>query len=172
MKNLNTLLLPFFLLTTFYASAQSGYLSDFEKKWENATQYTIEVAEAMPADKYDFKPTEEQQTFKEQLLHILSNMIWLSSDYLGEEKFEKDLKSTDYTKEEILNLLKEGFAFAKNAVDQVEDAQLEEEVKFFAGPMVKRQILTLMNDHVTHHRGQLDVYLRLNGIKPPRYRGW
>jgi len=30
----------------------------------------------------------------------------------------------------------------------------------------------LLNDHQTHHRGQLVVYLRLNGIKPPAYIGW
>ena len=51
-------------------------------------------------------------------------------------------------------------------------AQLEEKVEFFAGPMNKRQILTLLNDHQTHHCGQLIVYLRLKGVKPPDYRGW
>jgi uncharacterized damage-inducible protein DinB len=30
----------------------------------------------------------------------------------------------------------------------------------------------LMHDHHTHHRGQIIVYLRLNGLKPPKYVGW
>jgi len=50
--------------------------------------------------------------------------------------------------------------------------QLDEKVKFFAGPMTRRQILILMHDHQTHHLGQLIVYLRLKGIKPPDYIGW
>ena len=51
-------------------------------------------------------------------------------------------------------------------------SDLDEEVQFFAGPMSKRQILVLMNDHLTHHRGQMIVYVRLKGVKPPAYKGW
>jgi uncharacterized damage-inducible protein DinB len=50
--------------------------------------------------------------------------------------------------------------------------QMDEKVKFFAGPITRRQILILMHDHQTHHLGQLIVYLRLKGIKPPDYIGW
>ena len=50
---------------------------------------------------------------------------------------------------------------------------LEEEVDFFTTQVRnKGQILTLLNDHHTHHRGELLVYLRLQNIKPPRYQGW
>ncbi|MGX5688737.1 DinB family protein [Arcticibacter tournemirensis] len=47
----------------------------------------------------------------------------------------------------------------------VTDDQLDEQVKFFAGPMTRRQILILMHDHKTHHLGQLIVYLRLKWNK-------
>ncbi|MGK0251702.1 MAG: putative damage-inducible protein DinB, partial [Gammaproteobacteria bacterium] len=45
-------------------------------------------------------------------------------------------------------------------------------VEFFAGPKSRMQILNLLQDHVTHHRGQLIVYLNLNSIEPPQYSGW
>ncbi len=38
--------------------------------------------------------------------------------------------------------------------------------------MTERQIINLMNDHLTHHRAQAIVYLRLNGVMPPKYVGW
>lgn len=38
--------------------------------------------------------------------------------------------------------------------------------------MTRRQILLLLHDHQTHHIGQVIVYLRLKGIKPPAYVGW
>jgi len=152
--------------------SQNDYLSDFKKKWKNAADYTIEIAELMPADKYDYQPTEDVRTFKEQMLHIVQNMTWLSRDYLDHGKYEQDLKSTEYSKEEVIKILKEGFDFASKAVDNLEPHQLRTTVEFFAGPMHIRQILNLMNDHVSHHRGQALVYLRLNGVKPPRYRGW
>ena len=45
-------------------------------------------------------------------------------------------------------------------------------VEFFAGEKSKLQILNLLQDHVTHHRGQLIVYLNLKKIEPPSYVGW
>ncbi|NJL74904.1 MAG: hypothetical protein HC892_07620 [Saprospiraceae bacterium] len=30
----------------------------------------------------------------------------------------------------------------------------------------------LMNDHLTHHRAQMIVYLRLKDVQPPKYVGW
>ena len=45
-------------------------------------------------------------------------------------------------------------------------------VDFFAGPKTRSQIIQLVDDHHTHHRAQLIIYLRLLGIKPPRYVGW
>ena len=45
-------------------------------------------------------------------------------------------------------------------------------VDFVAGKMSRRRIMLLLTDHVTHHRGQLVVYLRLKGVEPPAYRGW
>ncbi|WP_374662973.1 DinB family protein [Parasegetibacter sp. NRK P23] len=38
--------------------------------------------------------------------------------------------------------------------------------------MSKLQIINLLSDHQTHHRGQLLVYLRLCGLTPPKYVGW
>lgn len=159
----------FWIAITF---AQSSYIEDFKIKWKNAAAYTLEIAELMPAEHYDFKPTPDQMSFKQQLLHIMSNANWLSSDYLGGKKLEQNLRSADYTKSEVIAILQEGFANVAAALENLKPEQLEESVQFFAGPMNKRQIMTLLNDHHTHHRGQIIVYLRLKGIKPPSYVGW
>ncbi len=162
----------FLFSSTIAMTQSSNYLSDFQKKWKNAADYTLELAESMPAEAYNFKPTDDTRTFSEQLLHMVGNMTWLSSSYLGGKGFDTDLKADEYTKEEVLAILREGFAYSTATVAELKAADLEEIVDFFAGPMNKRQILNLMTDHLTHHRGQAIVYLRLNGIKPPRYRGW
>lgn len=154
------------------AKAQENYLVEFQKKWTNAQAYTLELARAMPEEYYDYQPTAEQMSFREQLLHTASNMVWLSSAYLGGEKLEADLKSGDYTKAEVLALLEQAFANAAAVVADFPAAELETQVKFFAGPMSKRQIMVLMNDHVVHHRGQMIIYARMKGIQPPKFRGW
>ena len=170
MKNCLTILLLGVL--NISAMAQIGFIRDFEEKWSNSMEYTLEVAEAMPAEYYDFKPTEEQMTFREQLLHMAGNMNWLSRSYFEGETLPYDLKKGDCSKEELLTILKEAYTKTGASVKGVTQEALEEKVDFFAGPKTKRQIINLMNDHSTHHRGQILIYLRLKGIKPPRYRGW
>lgn len=166
------IIVAMYLLVGSVSFGQEAFINEFQQKWKNAAEYTIEIAEAMPADKYDYKPSDDTRSFKEQLLHMMSNMVWLSSSYLMEGNFKRDLKKKDYSKKELIELLTEATQFAEQTVSQLSATDMEETVDFFAGPMSKRQIMILMNDHLTHHRGQIIVYLRMNGIKPPRYRGW
>lgn len=151
---------------------QASYLEEYKQKWSNNKDYLLELAESMPEENYDFAPVPEQMTFREQLLHILNNMTWLTSSYLGGKRVEADLKKKDYSKAEVIELLTQGFDLAADAVSNLPVDELESKVEFFAGPMTKRQILVLMNDHLIHHRGQIITYARLKGIKAPRYRGW
>lgn len=156
-------------MNTSNINAQNDVLSAFLLKWENSKNYLIELAEAMPEASYNYKPTERQMSFQEQLIHIKGNMDWLSSKYFSGEKSEKiDLKS----KIEIINHLKVSFDKVSEIIKNTPLNDLNTEVEFFAGPKSKLQILNLLQDHVTHHRGQLIVYLNLNNIEPPKYRGW
>lgn len=142
-------------------------------KLENARAYTLKVARLMPEEKYAYKPVPEEMSFGEQLLHLGTNLGWLSSSYIGEgnnpvTKADAALQK----KEEIIKTLERAYDFALNALRNFSPEKLSDNVKFFAGPMTRLQIINLLNDHQTHHRGQLLVYLRLNGIKPPAYVGW
>ncbi|WP_430410764.1 DinB family protein [Kordia sp.] len=163
-----------FLIIIFvsaFAKAQDTPITAFLEKWENSKNYLVEMAAAMPEDAYDFKPTERQKTFKEQLLHIKGNMDWLSTTYFAKDK--KDTKKQTYTtKAEVIKALKEAFDNTTTIIKTATPEELKEIVEFFAGPKTKLQILNLLQDHVTHHRGQLIVYLNLNDVKPPKYRGW
>ena len=123
----------------------------------------------MPADQYSYKPTDEVRTFEDQVVHTANNIVWLSSSYLDGGTFEKE---TPTGKDACIDYLTRALAFAKSAQENLDLSSLDDEVDFFAGPMRKRRILFLLNDHLTHHRGQMIVYLRMNGIKPDRYKGW
>ena len=142
----------------------------FLEKWENSKNYLIAIAEAMPEDVYNYKPTKREMTFKEQLVHINENMEWLSSKYFN--KKESEISTTNNEKERIILNLKNSFKAVALIISETPDEDLKETVEFFAGPKSKLQILNLLQDHVTHHRGQLIVYLNLNEIKPPQYSGW
>lgn len=150
----------------------AGFLTDYLAKWERAAAYTIEFAEALPENKYQYRPTPEEMTFSEQLVHICGNMKWLANAYLGGAEEFPDVANPPASKEGLIDLLRASFDYAAAAARQFNAEELDDEVDFFAGPITKRQVFFLMSDHLTHHRGQLVVYLRLNQVKPPDYRGW
>ncbi len=152
--------------------AQHLVVDTFVEKWHNSKTYLVQMAEAMPEDKYDFKPSEREMSFKEQVFHILQNMDWLSTTYFSKEKYKKNDFATVKTKKEIIEQISLSFDSAKSKIIENKDINLSEKVDFFAGPKSKLQILNLMQDHVTHHRGQLIVYLNLCQIQPPKYVGW
>ena len=64
-----------------YGHAQDQTIPTFLEKWENSKTYLLEIAEVMPLEKYDYKPTSREMTFLEQLQHIQQNMEWLGTTY-------------------------------------------------------------------------------------------
>ncbi|WP_072860015.1 DinB family protein [Arenibacter palladensis] len=170
MKNLLFILLILFMNPL---QSQDFVIPTFLEKWENSKSYLVSIAEAMPSEKYDFKPTERQKGFQDQLLHIKRNMDWLSSTYFGRQLSDKGSgNNSKLTKEETIKLLVNAFDGVSAILKNLPPEALSENVEFFAGEKTKLQILNLLQDHVTHHRGQLIVYLNLNNIEPPTYVGW
>jgi uncharacterized damage-inducible protein DinB len=167
-----TLFLLINVLIATNMNAQNNVISAFLMKWENSKNYLLDIAEAMPEANYNYKPTERQMTFMEQLIHIRNNMVWLSESYFVDSTYAKSEKITIKTKAEILKELNTAFDKVTNIIKNIPVDELTTEVDFFAGPKSKLQILNLLQDHATHHRAQIIVYLNLNNIQPPKYVGW
>lgn len=144
----------------------------FLEKWENSKNYLLAMAESMPEEFYNYKPTEGQMTFGEQLWHIKKNMDWLSTTYFLNEKFDKNTSEKPLDKKETIAALRISFDKVYKIIQKSNPKELTEKVDFFAGEKSKLQILNLLQDHVTHHRGQLIVYLNLKNIKTQKYVGW
>jgi len=153
-------------------NAQTGFLDDYKLKWKNVTDYTLEFAHSMPEDFYGYTPTKVEMTYREQLKHIAGNMLWLCSSLLEGKPTVLDPSSAGDSKKEIISMLEKTFAYANESIAGLTEKDLDETVDFFAGKMTRRRIMFLLTDHVTHHRGQLVVYLRLKNVEPPSYRGW
>jgi uncharacterized damage-inducible protein DinB len=156
---------------TAFAQANDSLVAQLSRKWIHAKAYTLKIAELMPAELYDFKPAPEEMSFKEQLLHTAQNMQGLSASFLVTAN-QPHLKKEAKDKAAVLQILADSYDMALAAHQNLTAKQLEETVPFFAGPLTRRQILLLLHDHQAHHVGQLVVYLRLKGIKPPAYIGW
>jgi len=162
-----------------FSQTQSAFVKDALSKWKGMKSYTLAVAEAMPEAKYDYKPTPEEMTFGFQFVHMAGNMYFLSAKLIRGIEPPIDINAVlaranqgKMSKKEIIDLISNAFDYTEQTIAQLTDKTLEEELDYWGGHSTKRKIVFLLNDHQTHHRGQLVVYLRLNGIKPPAYIGW
>jgi len=162
------------LLTTITYAQKDNAKDAFLEKWDNSKNYLVAIAEAMPEDKYTYAPTEREMNFGAQLLHMRGNMLWLGNTYFSSKGFDRKVlsKNVPEGKEAIINALKKSFDDVYALVEKTSSEELKETIQFFAGPKSKLQILNLLQDHLTHHRGQIIVYLNLNEIVPPDYSGW
>jgi uncharacterized damage-inducible protein DinB len=152
----------------FAQTTSPGLAKELVATWDRATTDIIDVAEAMPEDRYDFKPTPEVQTFGDQLVHV-AGVVQRFIDTAKGVKSEAGQPHKTMTKAEVVGLLKQTFQAGKENFVSLTDAQLLEPVKFpFGDRMVTRYGFWMGPIYqLANHYGQLVVYLRLNNIVPP-----
>lgn len=142
-------------------------------------QDLIPLAEAMPADKYDFAPTVGEfkgvRTFAQQISHTAAAIYTFSAAVL-EEKLPKELEAGEYgpatlkTKEDLVAYLKGAFAYAHRAMAKLTAENLGDDVQAWWGKAPRMFMADGAIWHSYDHYGQLVVYLRMNGIVPPASR--
>ena len=179
MKNANNLFL--LTLTVLFSSIltplfaqQNVFIKEYLERLENSRKYLILVAENMPEDKYYFKATPESMSFAENLMHIGWAMDWHSQSLMGGREArdwntDTELKVDHKSKKEMIAKINETFDKTIDFISKFDINRLDERLDYFGLDRTKRQVLLLLADHITHHRGQMLVYMRLNGLKPPRY---
>ena len=128
------------------------------------------LAEAIPADKYTWRPAPDVRSFAEVFLHICAanyNLYKLVGtpppagiDMKGLEK-----STTDKTK--VMATLKDSFAHARKAITAMPDADLDKSMDWFGGKNTERGILLFIVRHAAEHLGQSIAYARFVGIVPP-----
>ena len=128
----------------------------------------VAAVEEMPADKFNYKPTEQQVTFGHMVLHIVESNNHLCAR-IGDVP---EVKSTPLTetdgKEKLITALKASFDFCTTALEKVDDSKLGDEVELFGGRKGPRAfaLIALTNDWADHYASAA-MYLRLNGLLPP-----
>ena len=138
----------------------------------------IGLADAMPAEKYGFKPTNGEfkgtRTFGEQVKHVAcANFAFFNQI----EKKEPPAgcanggPSPAETKDELMTYLRKSFTYAQSMLRKMTaDNALEPVSGPYGGPSTRLGITTLAVWHASDHYGQLVIYLRMNGIVPPASR--
>lgn len=169
------------LCVALSAAAQAAHvdtvvdMKDFVHDWQISRDFTIDVAKAMPADLYSFKPNPEEMSFGEQMIHIAGSNVFRFQQITGiKPPFEFDPgKTIASDKESALKLLAQSFDYVIDVVPRITPEQLQRtwHIPSWKGrndPDGRAMILNMFV-HTAHHRAQCEVYLRAKGIKPPDY---
>ena len=141
-------------------------------------QSFVSLADAMPADKYGFKPANgafmDARSFGEQVKHVAC------ANYAFFDEIEKKEPppgcagggpSPARTKAELVTYLRDSFEYAQGVLRQMTPANAFDPAGGpYGGKSTRLGITTLALWHASDHYGQLVVYLRMNGIVPPASR--
>ena len=129
---------------------------------------TIAAVEAMPADKFNYKPTADQMTFGHLVAHMVEANNLMCSKVAAVPAPKVDgVKDTD-SKDKLVAALKASFEFCSDTLGKMDDSRLTETTEGFGGKQVTRAWFSLVLASAwADHYAAAAMYLRLNGILPP-----
>ena len=142
--------------------------------WNDIGRKLIAMAEDFPEDKYDFKATPAQRSFKEQLVHGAGANYYFTNPVMGKSApSDDDMKADRYkSKAEVVAFVKKAFADGAAAIQAKGDKGMSDLiVDPFAHQQVRISDMAYgFIEHSGEHYGQLVVYYRLAGLVPPESR--
>jgi hypothetical protein len=132
------------------------------------TKIMVGAAEAMPPEKYNFKPTPEMNTFAHLTMHITQSNTLLCAKISGAAAPDAGKLADTDTKDKLVAALKASFDFCSTALANVDDSHLGDPLVLFGNrPSSRAGALIGLSDTWNDHYGAQAIYLRLAGILPP-----
>jgi len=145
------------------------------------------AAEAMPADKWDYRPAAgpfeneelrfdptEVRTFAEQVNHVACSNVALAAELDGNTPPEACYNGGPrpaHTRSELLVYLRDSFVALRESLSAITAKNMYDPIEGpYAGPNTRIGLAAVCVWHAADHYGQMALYLRLNGIVPPASR--
>ena len=142
------------------------------------------AAEAMPAEKYGFRPAEgmfkgehpeygpaEMRTFGEIVKHVACSNFAFEAEMDGKtppDRCDMGGPSPAKTRRELLVYLRDSFAALEKSIGAIDAKNMFDPIEGpYAGPTTRLRLAGVVIWHAADHYGQMTIYLRLNGIVPP-----
>jgi len=129
--------------------------------------YLIRAAEKMAEEDYTFKPSPDVRSFGQMLAHVADTQYYFGSLLLGEKNPQPGIEKNKTTKADLIQALKEAFAYVNKAYDGLTDAKAVEQATFSGRQGTKLTILTINYAHNSEHYGNIVTYMRIKGLVPP-----
>jgi hypothetical protein len=162
-----------FSITVAYAQPVNPIVNEARFPWTVVRGNLLKMAEKMPAEQYDYRPTPEVETFAQRLAHIAGANLSVCNGLLANGARPLG-RITATTKPELMAVLNDSVTACDKAFEATTDKNAFEQVSSRLGgpfpPETTRSRLATLNNMVRHSNevyGYMCVYLRMKGIVPP-----
>jgi len=173
MKSLSLTFLALVLVSALprTASAQaapSGLRGDMIAQLDDAATKIQQLAEAIPQDKYSWRPGPGVRSVSESFMHVAGGNFFLLK-FAGVTAPAGTSENMDAITDraQVLDNLKRSFAHVRAAIGAASDADLDKPTEMFGQKTTYRNVYLTEVAHAHEHLGQLIAYARMNGITPP-----
>jgi uncharacterized damage-inducible protein DinB len=148
----------------------SGFRAEFFEEIAYYEQRYVRLAEAMPAEKYTWRPAEGVRSVGEVFTHITAANYGIARA-LGTPPpagFDfKAITAISADKPKVLQALKDSFAHFRGAIIALNEADSDKPQKMFNRSTTLRGSFVAITGHFGEHLGQSIAYARVNGVVPP-----
>jgi len=138
-------------------------LKDLQKKFND-------LATAIPAEKYGWRPAEGVRSIGEVYLHI-TQANYAFTKFIGANPpvdfNTKDFEKSTTDKAKIIEQMNASFDYARDVIEKLSNADLQKPLKQFGPDANWGDIVYIIAAHDHEHLGQSIAYARVNGIVPP-----
>ena len=155
------------MATVCLASAQDNMPATLLAHLQTSHAFTVKVAGQMPEADYGFKVNSKQMTFAEQAIHIGQSIYFYYGALAGAQPM--DYEPAAKTKAGIIVFINDAFDYAQGVLSKETAAQLSKKYSLEGVQMSGWDLVMQASDHTTHHRAQMEVYLRAKDIVPTQY---
>jgi len=168
MKTKFVVLALFVVAAAAAAQVKNPVTSALRETLPGRQKNTVAAVEAMPADKFNYKPTVDQMTFGHLVAHMVeSNNSFCSKAAAVPAPKVDEVKETD-SKDKLVAALKASFDFCGDALGKMDDSKLGEMTEGFGGQQFSRaRFALILASSWADHYAETAMYLRLNGQTPP-----
>jgi uncharacterized damage-inducible protein DinB len=156
--------------TTALHAQPEGIWQGYDGEWGHVSQQLIALAEAIPAEKFAWRPAAGVRSVGEVYMHIaLVNFYMLSvtGPKMPAEIKSLDMEKTVTAKVEEIEWLKRSLDAVKTARAALKPGDLQRRVKIYNRDANVDGMYLRIIVHANEHMGQLVAYARMNGIVPP-----
>lgn len=173
MKRFVGVTLSILMIICMVQPLQAQDTNNFKEQFSGHFDYAsrvLSLAEAVPADKYSWRPEEGVMSVEEVYTHIAQYNFYYLENSLGiSAPDDVDVENIESItgKENVVEILERSIEYVKKAIKEMPVSKLREETMMYGRTVNGQAVLMQLITHKSEHVGQSIAYARMNSITPP-----